>query len=401
MKRIRLVVILIILVAIISTGVWWLVNSGSSETSTDILTSGFIEATNVSIAPEIGGRIVSIGVDEGSEVKAGVPLVRLDDSLLKAQQRQAEVAIEQAKAAVKQAQAVVEQAKASLEQTMMSRNRAIVNRDGAKKVYEDTLDIQRNPLELDSRIVAAQGELDRAELNLERKHQADRLLWPAEWDWEHRTALLQRDTAKKALDALIAIRNNPQTIDVQVDTSFLAYQEALAAVEVAERAVGVSQRAKEVAEAQVAVAQKQVEQSQASAEVIQVQLNKTALLSPVAGVVSARNFEVGELAQPGAPIITITELDKVTLIAYVPESKIGLVKLGQEALVSVDSYPKDSFSGKVVYISSQAQFTPRNVQLKEEREKTVFAVKIRLDNPDRKLKPGMPADARIISSSEG
>jgi HlyD family secretion protein len=114
--------------------------------------------------------------------------------------------------------------------------------------------------------------------------------------------------------------------------------------------------------------------------------------------VAARYAEVGEIAKSGASILTITELDEVTLTGYVPESKIGLVKLGQKVLVSVDSYPKDSFSGKVIYISPEAQFTPANVQLKEEREKTVFAVKIRLDNPDQKLKPGMSADARITTS---
>ncbi len=188
------------------------------------------------------------------------------------------------------------------------------------------------------------------------------------------------------LQSLLDIRNNPQAIITKVDQSYAAYQTSLAAIEVAEKAVGL--------------ATAQVEQAQASLDVIKVQLSKTILSSPVSGVVSARNAEPGEIAQPGAPILTISELAEVTLTAYVPESKIGLVKLGQGVLVSVDSYPKDSFPGEVIYISPQAQFTPRNVQLKEEREKTVFAVKIRLANPEQKLKPGMPADARIITTSK-
>jgi HlyD family secretion protein len=135
--------------------------------------------------------------------------------------------------------------------------------------------------------------------------------------------------------------------------------------------------------------------------VIKVQLSKLSSVSPISGVVAAQHAEVGEIAQPGFPILTITELEEVTLTAYVPESKIGLVKLGQEALVSVDSYPGQSFSGKVVYISPRALFTPRNIQLEEEREKMVFAVKIKLANPEQKLKPGMPADAVILTNSEG
>ena len=157
----------------------------------------------------------------------------------------------------------------------------------------------------------------------------------------------------------------------------------------------------QVAEAAVAAAERQVEQAGASLEVIQVQLSRLNVSSPVSGVVAARHAEVGEIAQAGVPVLTITELEEVTLTAYVPESKIGLVKLGQTALVSVDSYPGESFTGEVVYISPRALFTPGNIQLKEEREKMVFAVKISLVNPEQKLKPGMPADARILTNSEG
>jgi HlyD family secretion protein len=153
--------------------------------------------------------------------------------------------------------------------------------------------------------------------------------------------------------------------------------------------------------ATVAAAERQVEQTQASLEVIEVQLSKLGISSPVSGVVAAQDFEVGEMAQPGASILTITALEEVTLTAYVPESKIGLVKLGQEAQVSVDSYPGETFPGEVAYISPRAMFTPKNIQLKEEREKMVFAVKIKLGNPEQKLKPGMPADANILSNSNG
>jgi HlyD family secretion protein len=152
----------------------------------------------------------------------------------------------------------------------------------------------------------------------------------------------------------------------------------------------------QVATATLKAATRRVEQAQASLQVIRVQLEKLTASSPVAGVVAARNAEVGEIAKPGASILTVTDLNEVTLTAYIPEGKIGLVKLGQKALVSVDSYPDDSFTGEVIFISPRALFTPGNIQLKEEREKTVFAIKIRLDNREQKLKPGMSADARIM-----
>ncbi len=373
MKRIRLAITLIIVVAvIISTGVWWFVKSASLETSTDILTSGFIEAKDVAVALEVGGRIVQIAAEEGDKIEAGVTLVKLDDSLQQAQLQQAEAAVKVAQSA--------------LEQAIASRNQTMIYRDGAKKAWEDALDVQKNPLELDAQIAQAQSQLDFAEVALE--YSLDTTLYSTvpKGPWVRALATQQRDSAQMILQSLLDIKNNPQAINTKVNQSYAAYQTSLAAVEVAEKAVGL--------------ATTQVEQAQASLDVMKVQLSKTALISPVSGVVAARYAEVGEIANPGAPVLTITELDKVTLTAYVPESKIGLVKLGQEVLVSVDSYPDDQFSGKVVYISPEAQFTPRNVQLKEEREKTVFAVKIGLDNPNQKLKPGMPADARIITDSQ-
>jgi len=383
-------IILIILIVLIATGggLWWYASSNlqPSSSQSGVFASGFIEATDVAIAPEVAGRIVCIAVAEGDEAKAGIPLVRLDDSLQQAQLRQAETAVATAQAVVEQAQAAVEQAQVGLEQVMASLNQAVVNRDGAEKVWKDALDVQSDPLELEARIIAAQGELDMAELEIEL----------AEGESEQRIAELRRDIAQEILENLEDIEDNPQEINAAVDA---AYDTAAAAVEVADRVVGVAQTQVAAAQRQVVVAQRQVEQAQSSVEIIKVQLSKTILSSPVSGVVSARNAEPGEMAQPGVSIITIVELEEVTLTVYVPESKIGLVRLGQKVNVSVDSYPDDIFSGEVVYISPEAQFTPKNIQLKEEREKTVFPVKIRLPNPEWKLKPGMPADAQILVTS--
>jgi multidrug resistance efflux pump len=95
---------------------------------------------------------------------------------------------------------------------------------------------------------------------------------------------------------------------------------------------------------------------------------------------------------PGAALFTLADLDQVTLTVYVPEAELGKVALGQEVEVTVDAYDQ-VFPGQVTHIASQAEFTPKNVQTQEERVHMVFAVKIRLDNPDHQLKPGMPADA--------
>jgi HlyD family secretion protein len=102
--------------------------------------------------------------------------------------------------------------------------------------------------------------------------------------------------------------------------------------------------------------------------------------------------EPGEVAVPGAPLMTLAKLDDLKITVYVPEDRYGSIQLGESAQVSVDSFPGQVFTATVTRIADQAEFTPRNVQTEEGRRTTVFAVELKVDNPDSKLKPGMPAD---------
>lgn len=120
------------------------------------------------------------------------------------------------------------------------------------------------------------------------------------------------------------------------------------------------------------------------------------LYAPIDGTVLERNLETGETAFPGSVILTMADLTKPWIKIYVSDKKLGLVKPGQRSLVRVDTFPGKDFTGKVVSISSKAEFTPKTIQTKEERVKLMFAVKIAIDNPNLDLKPGMPADAFIL-----
>jgi hypothetical protein len=145
-------------------------------------------------------------------------------------------------------------------------------------------------------------------------------------------------------------------------------------------------------EANVAQAEAALTGARAALKAVEVQIERTALAAPVSGIVIERLVRAGELASPGAPLLTLADLDQVTLTVYVPEADLGRVALGQEVDVTVDAY-EEVFVGRVSHIASQAEFTPKNVQTQEERVHMVFAVKVRLDNTDHRLKPGMPADA--------
>ncbi|MBI4672803.1 MAG: efflux RND transporter periplasmic adaptor subunit [Chloroflexi bacterium] len=145
----------------------------------------------------------------------------------------------------------------------------------------------------------------------------------------------------------------------------------------------------------LAVAQAQVQQAQAALEVLNVHLAKTKIVAPSDGIISRRAANPGELATPGTALLTLSHLDPVELTVYVPETRLGAIQLGSKIPVQVDSFPDRAFEGTVIYISDQAEFTPRNVQTREERVNTVFAVKLQIPNSALELKPGMPADATL------
>jgi multidrug resistance efflux pump len=215
--------------------------------------------------------------------------------------------------------------------------------------------------------------------------------------WAAWTGAEQAEVALAGAERYLAELNrqkaDPVDLQAQVDVAEAQYEVAAAAVELAQAQVeglriGATPEQIAAAEAQVAVAR-------SALSAVEAQLDKLALRAPISGLVLERPVHVGEVALPGAPLLTLADLDALTLTIYVREDQLGQVQLGQAASVTVDAYPDRVFSGAVDFISSQAEFTPKNVQTQEERANMVFAVKVRLPNPDHALKPGMPADALL------
>lgn len=143
-----------------------------------------------------------------------------------------------------------------------------------------------------------------------------------------------------------------------------------------------------------------LEVASAALDLARLQYENASIKAPISGTVLARAIEKGELAVAGSPILTLADLKEVNLTVYLAERDIGKVKLGEEVLVSVDSYPDEKFKGKIVYISEKAEFTPKAIQTKAERVTQVFGIKIKISNPESKLKPGMPADAEFQWNSQ-
>jgi HlyD family secretion protein len=142
-------------------------------------------------------------------------------------------------------------------------------------------------------------------------------------------------------------------------------------------------------------ARAQLAQAEAQVSLVRQKLDDSHVISPASGVVTLRAVEEGEMVQAGSAIVRVSVLEKVRLVIFVREADLGKVNVGDAASVSIDAYPGKSFPGRVIYISPTAEFTPKNVQTKEERVKLSFAVKLEVENPGGELKPGMPADAVI------
>jgi HlyD family secretion protein len=147
---------------------------------------------------------------------------------------------------------------------------------------------------------------------------------------------------------------------------------------------------------QIAAQRAVVEQARAALAASDVALGRAALRAPFAGVISVRHREPGEVVAPGAPVLTLLERDDRWVRIYVPEDRLGAVPLGADAVVSSDTFPGRTYRGKVTFLASEAEFTPKNVQTQEERVRLVYAAKVRiLEDPRYELKPGLPVDVEI------
>lgn len=390
--------------------------------------SGTISAREVSIAPQIGGEVISLSVEEGAQVKEGDELFRLDDALLKAQHDQANAAVQLTEAALNTARAQYE---IVLNAARLQDTQNRVSAWSASQPGEFDLPVWY--FNTDEKIASAQVEVDAAKTSLDKeKTNLEKVLSDRTsqefLDAEKRVADAQavfliagqvleqaksaqenenlQDFAQDQYDAAKTALDSAQTDYKRLLTTQAAADvlEARARMRVAQerydRALdysnsllnGAQSLHVQAADTAVKQAEAALAQAQAALALVDVQLEKTVIRAPMDGVVLTRNLEAGEMVAPGSVVMKIGHLQEVELVVYIPETEYGKIYLGDTVSITVDSFPGETFAGSVVYIADQAEFTPRNVQTVEGRRATVYAVKLSVPNLDLKLKPGMPAD---------
>jgi HlyD family secretion protein len=352
--------------------------------------SGTIEATDVDVSFQVAGRVTEVLAIEGQSVKAGDVLARVAANEFTERVSQIEAALEAASSQVRQQERTVLMRREVTEgQVAQARSQAEASRVTADRVREGS-----RPQE----IRVAEADLA----------QAEALLAQRRTDLERISTLVKEGIApQQQLDAAeTALRSAESTRDVARERLALAGEgsrkqdiaEAQAQVERAQAGVNVAEagrREVEIQSAVLATAQATEKQLRAQLETAKTQLGYTEIRSPMNGVVLTKNVEVGEFVNPGTPVVTIANIEDLWMNIYIPETQTGLVKLGQPVSVSVDSFPKETFKGKITFVSSESEFTPKTILTEEERIKLVFRAKVALENTQQRLKPGMPADAEI------
>lgn len=439
-KRILIVVLLLVVAS-----AWYLYSRNQAVNNSDLRVSGTVEAESISMAAELSGRIVEVLFDEGQFVKAGDELFRLDDSLLQSQRARlqtvmqasqanvsvAETGLASAQAGLLTAEAAYEAAQATataerlpVQQTLddltvnaaamrgeAARNVASANRAVRDAVYmldNYTVSSLQKELTPSEGIAATKEILDAARQAFEpyrnqpedheRREELKEELDEAQSEYDSAVRRIELAAAleaaqamlSKAEDDLAKLKEGPNPLDVAILEARLAAIDAMP--KQAEAGLQAARVGVETAQARLEAAQAGVSQAQAELNLLDLQILKLSVASPVDGVILTRMANLGEIVQAGSPVFTLGKLSELEITVYLPEFRYGEVNLGQVASVSVDSFPGQTFSATVVAIADQAEYTPRNVQTVEGRRNTVFAIKLFIQNPDGKLKPGMPAD---------
>jgi multidrug resistance efflux pump len=427
------------LVILLLTGLL-LVGCGPAE-STALQASGLIEATEIAIAPELSGRVVDVLVAEGESVKVGDPLLTLDDSLLQAEKEAAQAALEAANWNVNAAQAAFDMAQLQNTQTLDAAIAAEqTTRTSTWKLSKPgEFDQPTWYFNRDERLEATQAEVNAAKTDLENEQaklqsveqqveslaflEAEEKLAQTRIAFENAEDVLDRTSGSTGAELRDAAETALDDAELDLEDAQQDYDDALTSDDAddmleARARVYVAQERYDMAmdalrafqtgadSPEVLLAMKAVEQAgvmleqaraslkqvQAQLSLLEAQMEKLAVRAPQDGVVLVRSVQPGEVLQAGMTAMTLAKLDRLTVTVYLPENRYGEVSLGDIATLSVDSFPGETFSATVTRIADQAEYTPRNVQTKEERQTTVYALELSVENPDGKLKPGMPID---------
>jgi len=393
--------------------------------------SGVIEATEVDVSAEVAGKLLAMEATEGRSISEGDRIADIQNDDYQAQLQQAQGNLKAAEGDVARAEAVVsgerlsllnartayqkstelkgryEQAQAQYEAALAAQHQAQANLDLVRAGARDEQIRQARAAVVSSQaqwqntrrelrrleVLVEQGAVSEQQLDLQRS--AEKAARGTRDAAEARLAELEAgartEEERKAEAALAQAKANTIAAKRSLETSQELYEDRLELKQRLDAAEAGYQAARNALRA----AEGRLESARGALATAEKRLRDTTIEAPMDGVVLLKLREPGETVNPGQPIVRLGDLANMWLRVYVAETEINRVKLGQKAEVAIDASPDKVFEGQITEIAQQAEFTPKNVQTREQRTKLVFGVKISVENPNQELKPGMPADARI------
>jgi HlyD family secretion protein len=384
------IVPVLLLAAVLAVGGWVWHSRSHRNAENVIRLSGNLELTQVDMAFKIPGKLIQRPVDEGDPVRQGQLVARLDAQQASQQRNRDAAAVETAKAAEAQMLTAIAFQRATLEGEIAARAAEV----RAAQAFLDQLENGARPQEKHQAEAAVQDTRSQAE--------------QAEADWKRAEELFRyQDISRARRDQAEARYKSAQAVLKQAQEKAALVMEGPRKEEIrqAQAQLARAQAALRIAEAnrlelkrkeqELLARRAEVSRAEAQAGISEAQLQDTEIVSPVDGFVLMKSAEPGEVLAAGTPVVSIGDLEHPWVRGYIREEDLGKVKLGQKVKLTTDSYPSKTYWGRVSFIASEAEFTPKQIQTNEERVKLVYRIKIEVDNRNHELKANMPVDAEI------
>jgi HlyD family secretion protein len=388
MKKI-IIPLVVVLIAAAVVRIYW-TSWFSRGDANRLAISGNIELTQVDISFKVPGKLVELNVEEGAFVKKGTVIARIDRQQVDKQRARDEAGLTGAQVQVRESATQIEWQRATTESDIALRRAEL----RAAQAHLDELLAGSRPQEIQQALAAvseAKSQHDTAKLDWDRAQELFKNddISRAQYDQSRMHNDSSAAALKQAEQRLAMVSEGPRKEEIESARAQVARAEAAVRVSEANR-LELKRR-----EEDLVARHADVTRAEAQIGMTDTQINDTVVTAPIDGVVLVKSAEVGEVLAAGTTVVTIGDIDHPWLRGYINETDLGRIKLGAQATLTSDSYQGKTYSGRVAFIASAAEFTPKQIQTKEERVKLVYRIKIDVENPRRELKSNMPVDAEI------
>jgi HlyD family secretion protein len=352
--------------------------------------SGNLELTQVDISFKVPGKLIELNVDEGTYVKKGMVIARIDKDQVESQRTRDEASLHNSQSQYEQMETSVQWQRRTLESDVALRTaelRASQARLAALVAGSRPQEVQESR----AAVADAKAQHDQAQADWDRAQDLFKNDDISKQQYDQYRMRLDSTAAvlRQSDERLALVAEGPRKEDIDAARADVVRAEAALAASQANQ-FELKRR-----EQDVLAHRADVSRARAQVAMTDTQINDTVVIAPIDGVVLVKSAEVGEVLAAGTTVVTIGDIDHPWLRAYINETDLGRLKHGQSATLTTDSFPGKSYPGRISFIASEAEFTPKQIQTHEERVKLVYRIKIDVDNRSHDLKSNMPIDAEI------